>query len=333
MGGLLSELGKHLAERWVSILVLPGALYLAILAGGRALGHGHAIDITRLIQHIDTWAASPRVSSTGGLVVLLIAGLLGAAAVGVVAQALGSGLERVWVAVDSDAWPVPLRLLARRRSAVRRDRWDELTRQRRADVERRARQRALAPRDNTPSTPAAPSSSAEQRRRINRVAVERPTCPTWMGDRIAAVAVRLRREYDLDPATVWPHLRLCLSDTTRAEITDARAELSRTTTLAGWGVLYVGVGVLWWPGLVAAAVLVLTGWRRSRAATERYAQVLEAATRLHAVELARLHGLIRSEEPQPLDRRVGRDLTFLFQGQGHLIRLMAPRGEAVPDER
>lgn len=154
-----------------------------------------------------------------------------------------------------------------------------------------------------------------------------------MGDRIAAVAVRLRREYDLDPATVWPHLRLCLSDTTRAEITDARAELSRTTTLAGWGVLYVGVGVLWWPGLVAAAVLVLTGWRRSRAATERYAQVLEAATRLHAVELARLHGLIRSEEPQPLDRRVGRDLTFLFQGQGHLIRLMAPRGEAVPDER
>ncbi|MDQ0784776.1 hypothetical protein [Streptomyces sp. B3I8] len=44
-----------------------------------------------------------------------------------------------------------------------------------------------------------------------------------MGDRVAAVAVRPRREYDLDPATVRPRLRLCLPDATRAESTEARS--------------------------------------------------------------------------------------------------------------
>ncbi|MEU0431991.1 hypothetical protein ABZ153_10195 [Streptomyces sp. NPDC006290] len=333
MGGLLSEIGKSLAERWVSVLVLPGALYLAVLAAARVLGHRHALDVARLVRYVDSLAASPRAGSAGSLAVVLIAGLLGAAVVGVFAQALGSGVERVWVAVDCDAWPAPLRGLARRRVAARADRWDELTRRRRAEVELRARQQALEPQAPTASSPTAPTgapSPTGRQRRIARIALERPICPTWMGDRLAAVAVRLRREYDLDTATVWPHLRLCLPDATRAEFAEARSELGRTTTLTGWGVLYVGVGVLWWPGLVAAAVLVFTGWRRTRAATDHYAQVLEAVTRLHAVELARLHGLVHGEEPQRLDRRIGRDLTFLFQGQGYLIPLTAPRSEAVP---
>ncbi|MFD3565971.1 hypothetical protein [Streptomyces sp. NPDC058667] len=334
MGGLLAEVGKRLAERWVSILVLPGALYLAVLAAGRVLGHGHALEVARLVRYVDALAASPRAGSVGSLAVVLIAGLLGAAAAGVVAQALGSGVERVWVAVECDAWPAPLRWLARQRVAARVGRWDELTRRRRVEVERRARQRALGPQASTatspPTAPTGIPSLADQQRRIARIALERPICPTWMGDRVAGVAVRLRREYDLDPATVWPHLRLCLPETTRAEFTEARSELGRTTTLTGWAVLYVGVGVLWWPGLVAAALLVLTGWRRTRAATDLYAQVLEAAMRLHAVELARLHGLVGGEEPQRLDRRIGRELTFLLQGQGHLISLTAPRSEPVP---
>ncbi|WP_326770755.1 hypothetical protein OG978_44460 (plasmid) [Streptomyces sp. NBC_01591] len=48
MGGLLSELGKKLAERWFSLLVLPGALYLAVLAVAQTLGHTHPFDALRL---------------------------------------------------------------------------------------------------------------------------------------------------------------------------------------------------------------------------------------------------------------------------------------------
>jgi hypothetical protein len=43
-----------------------------------------------------------------------------------------------------------------------------------------------------------------------RISVERPERPTWCGDRINAVSLRLERDHHLDPAIVWPFLEPAL---------------------------------------------------------------------------------------------------------------------------
>jgi hypothetical protein len=131
-----------------------------------------------------------------------------------------------------------------------------------------------------------------------------------MGDRLNGVAVRLDRELDLDLTTVWPYLWLTVPDTVRAEITAARDSLSRATTLAGWGLLYVVVGVVSWPGLVVAAVVFLTAWRRARAATDSYATLVDATVRLYTVDLAHQVGLAHEG---PLTKETGWALTRLLQ--------------------
>ncbi|MFD5099408.1 hypothetical protein [Streptomyces albidochromogenes] len=62
----------------------------------------------------------------------------------------------------------------------------------------------------------------------------------------------------------------------------------------------------WWPAAPVSAVLALTARFRLRAAVDAYAQLLEAAVRLHAVELAVQLG---TEHAGPLDRLLGDVLT------------------------
>lgn len=52
MGGLLTELGTHLAERRLSLLVLPGALFLAAAFAARTLGHADAVDLDLLVGEV-----------------------------------------------------------------------------------------------------------------------------------------------------------------------------------------------------------------------------------------------------------------------------------------
>lgn len=143
-----------------------------------------------------------------------------------------------------------------------------------------------------------------------RIAPELPKCPTWKGYRLSGVATRLEHDLNLDLATVWPRLWLSAPDATRTEVTAAREALSRSATLAGWVLLYGAVGALWWPGLLLAATVTTTAWRRARAATDAYATLVEAACRLHTPELARILGL---ELSGPVTRQVGTEVTRLLQ--------------------
>ncbi|WP_052849621.1 hypothetical protein [Streptomyces avicenniae] len=315
MGGLLTELGKHLAERWLSLLVLPGALLLAALAAADTLGHADPFAVGRLADRLDALAASPRLDGTGGPALVLLALLLAAAGAGLAAQALGSLAERWWLTPGS---------APRRLTAARLRRWTE-----RAEAyDARVVELADARADGVAPPPGPDLATARARR--DAIALERPDRPTWMADRVNAPAVRLDREYALDLASVWPQLWLILPDTSRAELTAAREAFSRAATLAGWGVLYLAVAALWWPGLLVAAGTVLTGWRRGRAGVDAYAALLEATARLYTPELAAQHGL--TPEPERLTARTGWELTCLAQGQGHLIALTdrAPTGGAVP---
>ncbi len=312
MGGLLTELGKKLAERWLSLLVLPGLLYLATLAAAVILGHRHPLDVGRIIRQVDTWAESPIATSPGALVLILLALVLTAAGAGLAAQALGSLTERMWLADQWQSWPSPLRRLAHARITRRATRWEAAFEHYRAQLDTQAAGRADPARAPT-STDLGPA-----RRAITRIAQERPARPTWIGDRVHAVVLRLDRECHLDLPTAWPSLWLAIPESTRTEITSARQTLSRATTLAGWSLLYLAASALWWPGLPIAAATMTTAWHRARTATNTYALLLEATARLHTTDLARSLGL---DHTGPLNRQTGWAITCLLQGQTHLIPL------------
>ncbi|WP_371551401.1 hypothetical protein OG266_38450 [Streptomyces sp. NBC_00554] len=283
MSALLSELGKKLAERWLSLLVLPGVLYLAVAVVAHTLGQGHPFSISRLTDQVTAWTHSPA-ATVGGQVVLLASVLVGAAGVGLVAQALGSLTERLCLAADWNAWPSPLKRLTRWRVTYRQQRWTtaytnwDRLRDEAASV--RARGRRAEPVERHAAQDA-----------MTRIAHEWPARPTWSGDRIHAVAVRLEREHHLDLAVIWPYLWLILPDTTRTEIAAARQALTRATTMTAWALLYIILTVWWWPAALIATVLALTGRARIRSATDSYALLLGAATHLHARDLAERLGL------------------------------------------
>ncbi|MBV7698338.1 hypothetical protein [Streptomyces sp. TRM70350] len=303
MNGLLAELGKRLAERWLSLLVLPGALFLAVLFAGARLGHGDWYHLAALPGRLDRRTAA-LTGSTANLLVLLLAFLLASAACGVVAQALGSLLERLWPAADWPGWPTPTHRLVRRRIARRRGRYDRWR-------DRVGRARAAQHLDGA-DPDAAALRVAVARHRLHRVADDRPDRPTWTGDRLRGVESRLREDLGVDVTVVWPHLWLHVPDTTRAEVTAAREAMARAATLTGWGLLYVCVAAVWWPGALIPLAVAATGWVRFRAATDAYATLVEAATRLHCRDLAQQLGMGRSG---PLTRETGTALTaYLAEG-------------------
>ncbi|NUT47723.1 MAG: hypothetical protein HOV94_10515, partial [Saccharothrix sp.] len=154
MNGFLAELGKKLAERWVTLLALPGVLFLATALTAVVLGHAHALDWRRLV------AAVPAGVTPTRLALPAVAVLVAASAVGLAAQGAGHLLER---ALLSDARG-PLRVLAKRR------------------------QRRWAARDEAYEE-APDADRAELAHRRNRVGLARPERFTWVGDRVRAAGV------------------------------------------------------------------------------------------------------------------------------------------------
>lgn len=287
MGGLLGELGKKLAERWLSLLVLPGALYLAIAATAIMLGHRHALDLPGLAACISSWTTAPADVDAGGQVVALAATLAAAAGVGLAAQGLGSTAERLILAADWRTWPSALRWLAAQRVNSRHTRWMAAHRvyhQLYAQAER-AYQPGMPPDEEQRA-----ARHAVYRKRTG-ISLEEPDRPTWSGDRIHAAALRLDRDLNADLPTLWPHLWLHLPDSARAEITAARTALTRTTTMTGWALLYLPLTWWWWPAALITAILLTIAWQRTRTTAETYALLLEAATRLHLRGLAEQLGI------------------------------------------
>jgi hypothetical protein len=308
MGGLLQELGKQLADRWLTLLVVPGVLYVGVAVTAETLGQTAPFDVHRLTDRLTAWQDSA--TTTSGLILILCAVLLASAGAGLLAQALGSLVEKIWLADSWESWPPPLRGLARFLVRRRLQRWTAATNAYQQLVQSTADELA---RGRSPDHDVAKAHLG-----ITQVAQEKPDRPDWIGDRVRAAAVRMEREYRLDLPTAWPHLWLVMPDNTRTEITAAREALGRATVLAGWGLLYLLVGALWWPGLIISAAVLATARRRARSAAETYGLLVEASARLYAAPLAVSLGLNHTGR---LDRRTGWAVTCLLQGQVHLIPL------------
>ena len=198
------------------------------------------------------------------------------------AQALGTLIEHLGLSAGWRAWPSRLRHVAEWRVRDRQERWDIQDRTYWAEY-----QKALDP---DPAQRPDPALRHRAARRRASIAIQRPERPTWSGDRVHAAAIRLDSDLHIDLATIWPYLWLTCPDTTRIEITEARTMLTRATMLAAWAVLYAPLAWWWWPAAPLTVILAATARYRIHVATDSYAQLLEAATRLHAADLATLFG-------------------------------------------
>ncbi|EGG44761.1 MULTISPECIES: hypothetical protein [Streptomyces] len=265
----LEALGGKLAERWLALLLGPGALLLCVAAAGTTLGQRHWYRLGPLTERLDRLSTEPALRNTGTLV-LALAGLLAASAgLGLAAGALGAALERLWLADR------PRRLVERRRR-----RWDEARR----DYE--AALLEAATRTFAEEAAAARERAHVCNARRNRIALARPARSFWLGDRLAAVDTRIWETYRLDLTSAWPRLWLTLPEDVRTEIGAARARLAAATRLAAWSLGYLAVGLVWWPSALAGVVTAATAWRRARVAGAAFADLAESAVDLHGRTLA-----------------------------------------------
>ncbi|MBC2902151.1 hypothetical protein [Streptomyces cupreus] len=314
MGVFLTEVGKRLAEKWLTLLVLPGLLYVGTLIAARTAGWTHALDAQRLISEIDNWAAKDHPRPQSLLILIAVVAVLGSAGASIGAQSIGDLAARAWLAEHWEEWPPPLRALARRHTGSRQRAWRTASEAYRRALEPMGRATALAEAGRGPG----PSREQHEHlrtadRALAAIARELPERPTWMGDRIAGMSAVLRRRYAIDLPTVWPCLWLTLPESTRLEITSTRDAFQRASALAGWSVLYLLPGALWWPGLPISIVLGAASVRRARAAVDGYTRFVTAAVELHTPELVRTLGIGTSAV---LDSETGWALTRRLQGRG-----------------
>ncbi|WP_197285733.1 hypothetical protein [Nocardiopsis sp. NRRL B-16309] len=284
----------------MSLLALPGAFYLAVAASARTLGHAHALDPVFLADTITAHAADPRVDTLGGQVAVFAAIVVGSAAVGLLAQALGGLIERLWLASDWQGWPPPLPRLIERWVAARHEHWA---------ARRRTLDEAAHFHDGQRGSALVSYRGAYDQ--MARISPEAPARPTWCGDRLNAITLRLQRDHDLDVAVVWPYLWLILPAEVTTQVSAARLDLTRTIGLAAWAVLYLPLAVWWWPSALITVVLGAISWWKTRTATHTYAILIEATIRLHAGDVANRLGI---EHTGLLTTHVGAELTRRLQG-------------------
>ncbi|MCE0536428.1 hypothetical protein LWF15_12990 [Kineosporia rhizophila] len=280
MTPLLGPLGSRLLDRWSALIALPGVLFVVAGVLGVVQGHRHALDLQMLAE----WARAEDWDTAGGVV--LIASLaLAATGAGVVAQLLGVGQLLWWLG----SWPRPARAWSAWRTDRRRQRWTQ------AQAEF---VRALEDPD--------PAEAARLGARRNALARAEPSRPTWTGDRVAGVQIRVRNAYGLDLPTVWPRLWLVLPEHPCAEIRAARARIDQAAVISAWGLMSGVLGLIWWPAALVGAVTWVVGWVTARQAVDGYAELVESAVDLYGGSLATSLGI---EVTGPLTPETGRAVT------------------------
>ncbi|MGI5484409.1 hypothetical protein [Streptomyces lavendofoliae] len=291
----LSALGGRIAERWLTLLALPGLLFLAALTTAGVLGHEHWSDLGRLRAWLDALASSPASRSTGTVVLVALGVLAGAAVTGAAAQSLGAGVELLWCAE-------PRGPLLRRLADRRLRRWRAADAAFRGALVTAGRARIEGAEEADRLVALAERRHAER----GRIAAAPPRHPFGTGDRLAAPGQRLWRAHRLDLSAAWPHLWLLAADGTRAELHAARLRLSAAARLCAWGAGYLVLAFWWWPAGVAGGVAVVSGVRRGRAAAEAFGELTEALADLHLRDLAAALGV---DCDGGVDRAVGERLS------------------------
>jgi hypothetical protein len=276
VNAFLGELGVKLVDRWLTLLVLPGLLYVVVATVATVLGQAHATDLGAW----RTWTDTITGERSGSGLAMAVAGML-TAAVGaaLMAAALGQLAQRVWTTPGRRA---PARWL----TVWRRRRW-QLAYEEFCAAVRAGTPAALASAAN----PAPGADSSAAMRRCTRICLVPADRPTWIGDRLRAADERIHRTYRLDLSAAWPRLWIVIPETTRTELGAAQNRFTAAARLSGWALLYLILGPVWWPALIIAAVTAATASIQARMSTAVLADLIEATVDLYGPELARQLGI------------------------------------------
>ncbi|WP_194908230.1 hypothetical protein [Catenulispora rubra] len=308
MTNFLSELSGRLADRWISVLVMPGLLFVTAIAAALRLGQPDAVSVTALSRAADAASQSSEAHSGGGLALIAAGVLAASAAAGLAGTLAGHGVERFWV---TPGLRRPAGLLV----AWRRRRWTRAESREAAGIRKAAlsiypptgRQGpGTAARPSTPAVPKLPAYADSAIARRERIGLVRPERPTWIGDRLLLTERRIGTAYELDLASAWPALWLVVPDSARQEVGTAQDAYSTAARLTGWGLLYVIVGAWWWPAAVIGLATSVTGWLRGRQAADVLAQLIEAVVDLYSAALAKQLGVADTDR---LDASLGAAIT------------------------
>ncbi|MEV7794371.1 hypothetical protein [Streptomyces sp. NPDC087512] len=308
MNALLATLGGKLTERWVNLLVLPGALFLAVAAVGSRLGHRHWHDLGRLRTALDELAARPALDRTGTAALLVALVLLTAAAAALGAQFLAGAIERYWLRPGHDP-------LSRALTARRRRRWTDRDTRLEEAVARAVPAGAAA--DGALTVPASAWARIQALTEArDRVAPHAPVRPCWYGDRMQAAADRVEAAYGVDLAALWPRLWLILPEPAVRQIQSSRDSFGAAARLAAWAVGYALLACWWWPAAPVAVVCAAVARGRAREALGALAELVEAAVDVHGGELAARVGLTPPDTAGPLDPGTGDRMSEIFRKAG-----------------
>lgn len=97
MTTFFDELAKKLAERWVSLLAIPGLLFLTAILLGARLRWAHALDVAYALDSLDNLVADLSRWPAARTALCVAGVLLAAAAVGLAAGGLAAGIRLIWL--------------------------------------------------------------------------------------------------------------------------------------------------------------------------------------------------------------------------------------------
>ncbi|WP_406373689.1 hypothetical protein OH781_39775 [Streptomyces sp. NBC_01550] len=252
MDGILSDLGKRIADRWFAFLILPGVPFAATVIVAWAMtpsGAAHALDLDILVRRLDTLGATAQ--TIKGIVsgCLLIAGV---AVVAVLVRELSLIVNRLWLG----------------RAAI-------LCRLMRPGIRRRRRLALDTARRGGYALP--------ERYLPHRA--------TWIGDRFALVDERVAAQYGVSLARVWPRLWQLRDDRTPKVVSAAWDDYAAATVRVAWALPYLVISIFWWPAAPLGLALVLLGWSQGRRGADDFCVSCEAAIDVQLRRLAHIVGV------------------------------------------
>jgi hypothetical protein len=124
---------------------------------------------------------------------------------------------------------------------------------------------------------------------LTRPVTDDPYLPARMspaGDELRLLGHRVAIWYGIDIGVVWPRLWLLLPEPTRATIQTANARYLQATTGCAWALLYLALGIRWWPAAIGGAVALVVSHHRARAAAATLASLIESVVDIHQKTLA-----------------------------------------------
>ncbi|MFF2433275.1 hypothetical protein ACFVU4_03600 [Streptomyces sp. NPDC058107] len=252
MDGILSDLGKRIADRWFAFLILPGVPFAATVIVAWAMtpsGAAHALDLDILVRRLETLGATAQ--TIKGIVsgCLLIAGV---AVVAVLVRELSLIVNRLWLG----------------RAAI-------LCRLMRPGIRRRRRLALDTARRGGYALP--------ERYLPHRA--------TWIGDRFALVDERVAAQYGVSLARVWPRLWQLRDDRTPKVVSAAWDDYAAATVRVAWALPYLVISLFWWPAAPLSLALVLLGWSQGRRGADDFCVSCEAAIDVQLRRLACIVGV------------------------------------------